>query len=94
MAFKLPRPGACRVCGCTQNKACRGGCYWVPENDAEDSTENFTLCSTCSGTPADIAYSVEWAARLVSAGAAAVGDILEDALTRYRARLKSEKGRP
>jgi hypothetical protein len=27
----------CRVCGCTDNKACPGGCYWV-END---------LCSQC-----------------------------------------------
>lgn len=29
----------CRVCGCTWNNACEGGCYWVEEN----------LCSSCEG---------------------------------------------
>ncbi len=29
----------CRVCGCTQDKACPGGCSWV-EHD---------LCSVCEG---------------------------------------------
>jgi len=28
----------CRVCGCTQERACPGGCYWVEP----------TLCSTCA----------------------------------------------
>ncbi len=28
----------CRICGCTENDACEGGCYWV-END---------LCSKCA----------------------------------------------
>lgn len=28
----------CRVCGCTQNRACPGGCHWVEED----------LCSSCS----------------------------------------------
>ncbi len=27
----------CRVCGCTENKACPGGCWWVEEY----------LCSSC-----------------------------------------------
>jgi hypothetical protein len=27
----------CRVCGCTENNACKGGCWWVEEN----------LCSSC-----------------------------------------------
>lgn len=27
----------CRVCGCTQENPCDGGCYWVEED----------LCSTC-----------------------------------------------
>lgn len=30
-------PGRCRVCGCTDDKACLGGCHWV-EHD---------LCSAC-----------------------------------------------
>lgn len=28
---------SCRVCGCTWNNACSGGCYWVEED----------LCSQC-----------------------------------------------
>lgn len=28
----------CRVCGCTDEWACEGGCYWVEED----------LCSTCA----------------------------------------------
>lgn len=28
----------CRVCGCTWNNACPGGCYWVEED----------LCSQCA----------------------------------------------
>ncbi len=28
----------CRVCGCTDAKACPGGCYWVEDD----------LCSTCA----------------------------------------------
>lgn len=29
---------ACRMCGCTNEQACEGGCYWV----------EFDLCSTCA----------------------------------------------
>ncbi len=29
----------CRVCGCTDDYACPGGCYWIEEN----------LCSACAG---------------------------------------------
>jgi len=36
---KVPR-GVCRVCGCTDDRGCPGGCYWVDE-DA-------TLCSLCA----------------------------------------------
>jgi len=28
---------SCRICGCTQDDACPGGCYWVDED----------LCSAC-----------------------------------------------
>jgi hypothetical protein len=36
-----PERGVCRFCGCTEARACPGGCYWV---DAEQ-----TVCSngTC-----------------------------------------------
>lgn len=37
----MPRPGTCRICGCTDRRACLGGCYWV---DGEN-----TLCSACEG---------------------------------------------
>lgn len=36
---------ACRVCGCTENAACPGGCHWVP-----DPTMTGELCSRCVGT--------------------------------------------
>lgn len=28
----------CRICGCTENHACSGGCYWVEDG----------LCSACA----------------------------------------------
>lgn len=33
-------PGQCTVCGCTDRRGCRCGCWWV---DAER-----TLCSRCA----------------------------------------------
>lgn len=33
---------ACRVCGCTENRACAGGCWWVGE-----PTLQGRLCSAC-----------------------------------------------
>ncbi|RBY82700.1 hypothetical protein [Blastococcus sp. TF02A-26] len=36
---------ACRVCGCTEDAACPGGCWWVP--DPEQLGE---LCSQCGAT--------------------------------------------
>lgn len=30
---------ACRICGCTENNACDGGCSWAEDN----------LCSACVG---------------------------------------------
>ena len=34
----VPPDRKCRVCGCTQDHACPGGCYWVEED----------LCSACA----------------------------------------------
>jgi len=34
---KIEEEKKCRVCGCTDNQACQGGCYWVEEY----------LCSQC-----------------------------------------------
>lgn len=40
----------CQVCGCTDNHACRGGCFWV---DSEK-----TICSSCAvGMKAKNKYS-------------------------------------
>jgi len=36
----MKRPQRCRVCGCTNEQACPGGCYWI-ECD---------LCSACAGS--------------------------------------------
>lgn len=53
----LPRPGtdpdawaelpdedgaSCVMCGCTDDEACEGGCFWVPDNEL-----NQDLCSAC-----------------------------------------------
>jgi hypothetical protein len=39
----MPNKAKCRVCGCTDERACPGGCSWVePE-----------LCSACSGAAKD-----------------------------------------
>jgi hypothetical protein len=32
-----PKVRACRVCGCTDDRACPGGCWWVDDD----------LCSAC-----------------------------------------------
>lgn len=36
---KTENEDVCRVCGCTQHNACKGGCYWVEPD----------LCSKCVG---------------------------------------------
>ncbi len=33
----------CRICGCTEDRACPGGCWWVPDPEMGD------LCSACAG---------------------------------------------
>jgi hypothetical protein len=55
--FKLPKFGTCRVCGCTDDNACDGGCWWT------DGTH--TLCSTCDGTAEDLAYTLRWVSTLI-----------------------------
>lgn len=32
-----PADGQCRLCGCTDERACPGGCWWVRDD----------LCSSC-----------------------------------------------
>lgn len=31
----------CKYCGCTQERACRGGCYWIYENVCSECEEKF-----------------------------------------------------
>jgi hypothetical protein len=35
-------PFVCRKCGCTEDRACPGGCWWAAPG----------LCSSCAGVPA------------------------------------------
>jgi hypothetical protein len=49
-AWDMPNP-KCRVCGCTDDQACPGGCIWV-EDPAIDCPPDLVgsagdLCSTC-----------------------------------------------
>lgn len=39
MKCEMCEKRVCRVCGCTWNHACLGGCYWVEKD----------LCSSCVG---------------------------------------------
>lgn len=38
----LPRPRTCRLCGCTQDRCCPGGCVWVSAPTGVD------LCGRCA----------------------------------------------
>lgn len=38
---------ACRDCGCTDSRACPGGCSWVPG----DVTSAGPLCTACTAAP-------------------------------------------
>jgi len=40
-AMAAAMPTACRVCGCTNERACGGGCSWIAP----------ALCSTCAPEP-------------------------------------------
>lgn len=41
-------PGTCRICSCTEDQACAGGCSWADESN--------TICSRCA-MATDIAIS-------------------------------------
>lgn len=46
---EVPEERKCRVCGCTQNNACEGGCHWVEED----------LCSKCAENSAEGETAIE-----------------------------------
>jgi hypothetical protein len=37
----------CLGCGCTRDRACPGGCYWIQV----DEETGHGICSTCIGVP-------------------------------------------
>lgn len=41
----VPAETHCRVCGCTEDNACDGGCQWVT---GEDNTLECDLCTACA----------------------------------------------
>lgn len=48
---------ACRVCRCTEERACDGGCSWVPVERGlglRDDVPIAPLCSACAGTEGDV----------------------------------------
>lgn len=48
-----PRPisRACRACGCTEERACPGGCYWIEDD----------LCSACARSQGYVPLAeVDW----------------------------------
>lgn len=76
---------ACQSCGCTESRACLGGCAWIAGLDG-------ALCSACA---AMILVRKRFAHELVDVPAAARGEILvaEDlggAKPRLRLRLELE----
>lgn len=77
---------ACRVCGCTEDAACPGGCWWVP-----DRTMTGELCSSCVPTREDLVREVAhehgldgWSAAALLDFAFAVDLVVDPALLTWR----------
>jgi hypothetical protein len=77
-AAAKPQPGTCRKCGCTDDKACPGGCVWVDEDE--------TLCSRCAGDEKTAAGKAAKSARTAARAAAATK-------TRARKGARSKKAK-
>lgn len=60
----------CCVCGCTENRACRGGCYWIDSDEMEDR------CSQCEG----LEKPEDRPLQFFEVGRAAAGRLLDDVL--------------
>ena len=50
MAVEDDGVGRCARCGCTEERACDGGCIWIP------SAQRILLCSACA-SPEELAYA-------------------------------------
>ena len=46
---KAPKERACARCGCTERKACEGGCYWIEVRFSAVAADvaRLNLCSAC-----------------------------------------------
>lgn len=94
------RRPACRVCGCTEGRACliqnktgttSVGCSWVPVEDGSRP-----LCNACAGTAADLAEVLYRFRALKTAPTFPGGArMIRSALARYRERktANQEKNR-
>lgn len=51
---------ACRVCGCTENSPCEGGCQWVPDPHGGDVCSAHFVPAADLG-PGALVRSTEWA---------------------------------
>lgn len=73
-------PKSCRVCGCTDDHACPGGCAWVRRAKPP-------LCTACAGTAEDLAYAMKRIVAVISKD----GVSLYAAVSMGRAALKRFK---
>lgn len=62
----MTRVRTCRVCGCTDARACEGGCWWVEAD----------LCSACKPGPADVDAWTEEADCDECGGAGGIGGLI------------------
>lgn len=53
---------SCRVCGCSDDNACDGGCWWV-----RVEVDSPPLCSLCAGTAQDLREALARIARFYCA---------------------------
>ena len=78
------RAGVCRVCGCTDDRACDGGCWWVQPD----------LCSACVGRlEPDEAHKVRAAALGLEPGHLQGFRVIESAGVNRHARRKAAAAR-
>lgn len=94
----MARKHACRVCGCTEDRACvvvsPNGLNAHPCSWAKTEPGSPPLCTACAGTDADMAEALKRGtkllATLVSAHIRSAIDIGEAALSRRASRRRRE----
>lgn len=78
----------CWICGCTDDWACDGGCWWVP-----DFTGIGDLCSTCEQTAEHIARQLERLDDAHFARALKVAEVARRQWERAKGRSEDASGR-